>query len=210
MPETTTALVYRTLIDLIKMDMRSRNWPVRFARRHLFESVPFCPYRWITRNPEGQTQYHSALASGPRSIFSKPLSAVRLIEIARKNPPTVRPTDKFGTVAKVLIRHPSQTIFITGENESYRGAIVSSDILQFAQTKELAEAIIAIDVSRNNLPVLLPEMKLPDALKIFAARKHEDSLALVENEETRKLLGVVNRSDLYLALGEIMRREKVR
>ena len=164
----------------------------------------------IARLCRTESMYHSALASGPRSIFSKPLSAVRLIEIARKNPPTVRPTDKFGTVAKVLIRHPSQTIFITGENESYRGAIVSSDILQFAQTKELAEAIIAIDVSRNNLPVLLPEMKLPDALKIFAARKHEDSLALVENEETRKLLGVVNRSDLYLALGEIMRREKVR
>lgn len=164
----------------------------------------------IARLMRTESMYHSALASGPRSIFSKPLAAVRLIEIARRHPPTVRPESNFGAVAKVLIRHPSQTIFITGENEEYRGAIVSSDILQFAQTKELAEAILAIDVSRDNLPVLLPEMKLPDALKIFAARKHEDSLALVENAETRKLLGVVNRSDLYLALGEIMRREKVR
>jgi CIC family chloride channel protein len=129
---------------------------------------------------------------------------------ARKNPPTVSPTDNFGRVAKVLIRHPAQTIFITGTDDSYRGAIVSSDILQFAQNKELADAIIAIDVSRNNLPVLLPEMKLPDALKIFASRKNEDSLALVEDEKSKKLLGVVNRSDLYLALGEIMRREKVR
>lgn len=164
----------------------------------------------IARLFRTESMYHSALASGPRSIFSKPLSAVRLIEIARKNLPTVRPNDNFGRVAKALIRHPAQTIFITGEDESYRGAIVSSDILQFAQNKELADVIIAIDVSRNNLPVLLPEMKLPDALKIFASRKHEDSLALVENETSKKLLGVVNRSDLYLALGEIMRREKVR
>ncbi len=164
----------------------------------------------IARLLRTESMYHDALTSGPRSIFSKPLSAVRLIEIARKKPPTVRPTDSFGTVAKVLIRHPSQTIFITDENDACRGAIVSSDILQFAQTKELAEALIAIDVSRDNLPVLLPEMKLPDALKIFASRKHEDALALVENTETKKLLGVVNRSDLSLALGEIMRREKVR
>lgn len=164
----------------------------------------------IARLLHTESMYHEALASGPRSIFSKPLGAVHLIEIARKNPPTVRPTSNFGEVAKVLIRHPAQTIFITGKNDKYRGAIVSSDILQFAQTKELAEAVIAIDVSRDNLPLLLPEMKLPDALKIFAARKNEDSLALVENLETKKLLGVVNRSDLYLALGEIMRREKVR
>jgi len=157
-----------------------------------------------------ESMYHAALASGPRSIFSKPLADVRLLEIARKNPPTVRPNDRFGTVANVLIRHPSQTIFATDENGQYRGAIVSSDILQFAQTKELADAVIAIDVARDNLPVLLPEMKLPDALKIFATRKDEDSLALVENEETKKLLGVVNRSDLYLALGEIMRREKIK
>lgn len=163
----------------------------------------------VARLLRTESMYHAALASGPRSIFSKPLSEVRLIEIARKNPPTVRPNSNFGTVANVLIRHPSQTIFITGRDNEYRGAIVSSDILQFAQTKELAEAIIAIDVSRNNLPVLLPDMKLPDALKIFASRKNEDSLALVDDEHSRKLLGVVNRSDLYLALGEIMRREKV-
>lgn len=164
----------------------------------------------VSRLLHTESMYYASLAAGPRSIFSKPLAAVRLIELARRQPPTVRPDASFGDVAKMLIRHPSQTIFITGENDAYRGAIVSSDILQFAKTKELAEAIIAIDVSRDNLPVLTPEMKLPDALKVFASRKHEDSLALVESEKTRKLLGIVNRSDLYLAIGEIMRREKIR
>lgn len=163
----------------------------------------------IARLLHTESMYHASLASGPRSIFSKPLAEVRLLEIARKNPPTVRPNDRFGAVANVLIRHPTQTIFVTEENGRCRGSIVSSDILQFARTKELADAILAVDVSRDNLPVLLPEMKLPDALKIFASRKHEDSLALVENAETKKLLGVVNRSDLYLAIGEIMRREKI-
>lgn len=164
----------------------------------------------VSRLLHTESMYYASLASGPRSIFSKPLSAVRLMEIARKQPPTVRPEASFGAIAKELIRHPSQTIFITDEKDAYRGVIVSTDILQFAQNKELADAIIADDVSRNNLPVLTPEMKLPDALKIFASRIHEDSLALVENEKSRKLLGVVNRSDLYLAVGEIMRREKIR
>ncbi len=164
----------------------------------------------VARFLHTESMYHDSLAAGPRSIFSKPLDDVRLLEIARRQPPTVRPDDNFGTVANVLIRHPSQTIFITDGNGEYRGAIVSSDILQFAQTKELAAAIIAIDVSRDSLPVLLPEMKLPDALKIFASHKQEDSLALVEDAASKKLLGVVNRSDLYLAVGEIMRREKVR
>jgi CIC family chloride channel protein len=90
------------------------------------------------------------------------------------------------------------------------GAIMTSDIQAFANTKDeqLAYAVLARDVTRNNLPTLKPEMKLPEALDIFSKKGQAESLALVDSSSGH-LDGVVNKTDLYLVLSEIMRREKI-
>lgn len=51
-------------------------------------------------------------------------------------------------------------------------------------------------------------MHLPEALGIFSRPHCSESLALV-NPNNDLLLGVVNKTDLYLVLSEIMRREKL-
>jgi CIC family chloride channel protein len=157
-----------------------------------------------------ESMYHDSLALGPQSIFSKPLQDVFLKDIARKLPPTVEPNDNFGTVASTLLKNPSQTIFVASDTGKYMGAIMTSDIQAFANTKDeqLAYAVLARDVTRNNLPTLKPEMKLPEALDIFSKKGQAESLALVDSSSGH-LDGVVNKTDLYLVLSEIMRREKI-
>ncbi len=162
----------------------------------------------IARLLKVESMYHDSLASGPRSIFNKPLQDVYVKDIARKMPPTVLPNDNFGTVATILLKNPAQTIFVASEKGKYMGAIVTSDIQEFARNKELAEAIIAVDVSRNNLPTLKPNMKLPEALEIFSKKDQTESLAVVD-PETKKMSGVANKADLFMVLTEIMRREKL-
>ena len=65
-----------------------------------------------------------------------------------------------------------------------------------------------MDVLRSDMPTLPADMHLPEALGIFSRPLCADSLALViPNNDL--LLGVVNKTDLYLVLSEIMRREKL-
>ena len=72
----------------------------------------------------------------------------------------------------------------------------------------LAQAVLAMDVLRNDMPTLPADMHLPEALCIFSRPHCGESLALV-NPDNDHLLGVVNKTDLYLVLSEIMRREKL-
>lgn len=162
----------------------------------------------MARLTKAQSMYHDSLAFGPRSTFDKPLSKVQLQDVARKDPPVVHPLDKFGTIAAMLIKNPAQPIFVASPAGKYLGIVVAEDVAAFARNKELADAVLAMDVLRNDMPTLPADMHLPEALSIFSRPDSAESLALV-NQEDGQLLGVVNKTDLYLVLSEIMRREKL-
>ena len=157
---------------------------------------------------KAQSMYHDSLAFGPRSTFDKPLAQVQLQDVARKDPPVVHPLDKFGTIAAMLIKNPAQPIFVTSPTGKYLGSVVAEDVAAFARNKELAQAVLAMDVLRSDMPTLPADMHLPEALGIFSRPHCAESLALV-NPNNDLLLGVVNKTDLYLVLSEIMRREKL-
>lgn len=156
-----------------------------------------------------ESMYHDSLAYGPRSIFTKPMPEVTVGDIARRSPTVLKPDDQFGVIATTLLTDPSQVIFVASEEGSYLGSIVSQDILDFAKNEELAHAVLAIDVLRTDLPTMDPKMKLPEALNIFTQQSETESLAMVD-KDSLEILGVVNKTDLYLVLSEIMRRENIR
>ncbi|MCD8062027.1 MAG: chloride channel protein [Akkermansiaceae bacterium] len=160
------------------------------------------------RLTKAQSMYHDSLAFGPRSTFDKPLAQVQLQDVARKDPPVVHPLDKFGTIAAMLIKNPAHPIFVTSPAGKYLGSVEAEDVAAFARNKELAQAVLAMDVLRNDMPTLPADMHLPEALGIFSRPHCGESLALV-NPDNDHLLGVVNKTDLYLVLSEIMRREKL-
>ena len=162
----------------------------------------------MARLTKAQSMYHDSLAFGPRSTFDKPLAQVQLQDVARKDPPVVHPLDKFGTIASMLIKNPAQPIFVTSPAGKYLGSVVAEDVAAFARNKELAQAVLAMDVLRSDMPTLPADMHLPEALGIFSRPHCSESLALV-NPNNDLLLGVVNKTDLYLVLSEIMRREKL-
>lgn len=100
-------------------------------------------------------------------------------------------------------------LFVVNKSGKYVGNIVSSDVLEYARNEELADAVIAMDLARTDFPKLHDRLTLPEALGIFARHPKAEALALVDNE-TGCFISAVNRVDLYLALSEIMRHEKIR
>ena len=122
----------------------------------------------MARLTKAQSMYHDSLAFGPRSTFDKPLAQVQLQDVARKDPPVVHPLDKFGTIAAMLIKNPAQPIFVTSPAGKYLGSVVAEDVAAFARNKELAQAVLAMDVLRSDMPTLPADMHLPEALGIFS------------------------------------------
>lgn len=119
------------------------------------------------RLTKAQSMYHDSLAFGPRSTFDKPLAQVQLQDVARKDPPVVHPLDKFGTIAAMLIKNPAHPIFVTSPAGKYLGSVEAEDVAAFARNKELAQAVLAMDVLRNDMPTLPADMHLPEALGHF-------------------------------------------
>lgn len=167
-----------------------------------------CSYgmSWVLN---ARSMYSDSLTQGPRSAFDKPLGEVTLRDIARVSPELVNPGDKFGVIASQLLRNPGENLFVKSPNGSLLGTILAEDIAQFARTEELAEAVIAVDVMREDIPSLPSNMGLPEALAVFTHTRRLDSLAMV-NPVDGKVSGVVNKNDLYQVISEIMKREKLR
>ncbi len=161
----------------------------------------------MSRLLNAKSMYHDSLAYGPRSAFDKPLKEVTLRDIARKSPPVVRPGDKFGQIASILLRNPGQNVFVEGKDERFLGTILAQDVMDFAKSEYLADTVIAVDVMRDDLPALTSDMNLPDALGVFT-RSDQDSLVMV-NPVDNHVKGVVTKNDLYQVISEIMKREKV-
>ncbi len=163
----------------------------------------------VGRLLKADSMYSESLSIGPRSIFNKSLGEVQLKDISRKMPPSLQPNAPFGTIAKLLIKNPSQTIFVTSTKGRYLGTVIPADVTSFAKSREIASAVLALDVMRSDIPALSVTMNLPDALDVFSQKTIPESLPLI-NPVTKELEGVVNKTDLYMVLEEIMRREKLK
>lgn len=166
-----------------------------------------CSYG-MSRILNTKSMYYDSVRSGPRSAFDKPLGKVRLSDIARKSPPAVEPGDKFGRIASLILRNPGQDIFVITPEGDYLGIILSDDVGSYAKTDSLADAIIAMDVMRQDVPVLRSNMALPDALKLFTDKKVESMPLLLD--DTRQVRGVINRNDLYQVITEVIKRETIK
>jgi len=149
--------------------------------------------------------YQESLRSGPRSAFDLPLSQIAVSDLMRPVVTTVRLNAPFREIASSFLRGAGYQIWVTAPNGRLHGRILLSDVEPFLKEADLANTIIAGDILREEATPLSPDCKLTSALETFA---HSDAecIAVVETG-TGRLLGSLARSDLFLILGELSRRE---
>ncbi|MDD5262541.1 MAG: CBS domain-containing protein [Methylacidiphilales bacterium] len=66
----------------------------------------------------------------------------------------------------------------------------------------LAGSVIAVDMMREDFPILNPGQQLAGALRVFS-RHDGERIPVVNNETERKLVGVISKTDLLLSLVEV-------
>lgn len=152
--------------------------------------------------------YAESLSAGPRSVFDLPIAAVRVGDIMRPTNFSVQLDSPFREVASAFIKDASMQLWVVTRDLRLLGKILLSDVEPFLREEGLANTVIAGDLMQDE-PLSLPaDIGLPKVLEIFS-ESNVERLPVIE-PNTQKLLGSVSRSDLFLLLAELSRREQTR
>ena len=102
---------------------------------------------------------------------------------------------------------PHGQLVVVDEDGVIRGTITLSDLSDAAFDHSVDSLVKAVDVMRMTPPVLTPDTDLDGALKLMED-VHEEHIAVVENKQTMKLVGVVNEVEVMLAYNRALMRAR--
>ena len=165
---------------------------------------------FTARRLGGESIYRESLQSGGPSLFDRELGELTVADLMRREFLQIRPTARFSELAARLLKSRRAQVLVTDEGALLRGLIRLDDVEPFLKDPYVAETVLAIDVIHDNLPALTPATTLAQALDTFARHKH-DALPVVEaGSSPPRVVGVLDREDLFLAVSEVTRRSRAR
>ena len=165
---------------------------------------------FTARRLGGESIYRESLQSGGPTLFDRELGELAVADLMRREFLQIRPTARFSELAAQLLKSRRAQVLVTDEGALLRGLIRLDDVEPFLKDPYVAETVLAIDVIHDNLPALTPATTLAQALDTFARNEH-DTIPVVEaGSSPPRVVGVLDREDLYLAVSEVTRRSRAR
>ncbi|MBK8474791.1 MAG: ClcB-like voltage-gated chloride channel protein [Opitutaceae bacterium] len=165
---------------------------------------------FTARRLGGESIYRESLQSGGPSLFDRELGELSVADLMRREFLQIRPTARFSELAARLLKSRRAQVLVTDEGAILRGLIRLDDVEPYLKDPYVAETVLAIDVAHENIPALTPATSLAQALDSFARSGH-DTIPVVEaGSSPPRVVGVLDREDLYLAVSEITRRSRAR
>ena len=165
---------------------------------------------FTARRLGGESIYRESLQSGGPSLFDRELGELSVADLMRREFLQIRPAARFSELAAQLLKSRRAQVLVTEEGAILHGLIRLDDVEPSLKDPYVAETVLAIDVIHGNIPALTPATTLPQALDTFARSSH-DTIPVVEaGSSPPRVVGVLDREDLYLAVSEITRRSRAR
>ena len=123
------------------------------------------------------------------------LKQVRVRDVMREKFDAVLPSASFGSLAASFFGSKIDYLYLTGEQGDLTGVVSLTDLRPYLKEESLWDLVCARDVATPDPVAVMPSESLLDALNKFAYR-NVAQLPVVSDPHTRKLIGVVRRSDL--------------
>lgn len=123
------------------------------------------------------------------------LKQVRVLDVMREKFHSVPPSESFGSLATFFFSSKIDYLYLVGERGDLAGVVSLTDLRPYLKEESLWPLVCAQDVATLNPVAVMPSESLLDALNKFAYR-NVAQLPVVSDPHTRKLIGVVRRSDL--------------
>ena len=123
------------------------------------------------------------------------LKQVRVRDVMRDTFHSVPPSESLGSLATFFFTSKIDYLYLTGERGDLTGVVSLTDLRPHLKDESLWPLVCARDVATPDPVAVMPSESLLDALNKFAYR-NVAQLPVVSDPHTRKLIGVVRRSDL--------------
>jgi len=140
--------------------------------------------------------YENALSRKGSALVARHLASLRLLDLLRDDRHLLPATASFGAAARQFLQSSHDHLYVE-EDGRYLGAIALKDISSYLDRQELESLIIARDLAHEDHPALLSTLSMAEALGTFATSGFE---RLPVMDRSRKMLGVVTKSDVLLLL----------
>jgi Chloride channel protein EriC len=159
---------------------------------------------FTAKGVEGTSLYSNSLKrKAAEDPANAKLESNRVIHLMKPDPPAVRETASFAEIARTFLSMRRNNLYVTDAHHRFVGAIALHDIKTFLQSPELAEAVIARDILREDFPHVAPDQNLSVALGRFLGVEAE-RLPVVDAQH--RLIGSLAKGDVLLALAEKQQR----
>jgi CIC family chloride channel protein len=153
---------------------------------------------YVARNLHADSVYSRQLHRTEAGA-EPPFFLLHVRDLMKKDPLSVRETSRFGAVATALAAHTFKYLYVVAEDGRFLGSIALQDLKPFLQDQDLPQVVIALDLMRDDIPVLTADASLKESLEIFA-RHDGERLPVIDNLKDRKLVGSLAKTDVLLTL----------
>ena len=123
------------------------------------------------------------------------LKQIRVADVMREKFHTVSPSESFGNLATFFFSSKIDYLYLIGRQGDLVGVVSLADLRPHLKEESLWPLVCAQDVATLDPVAVMPSESLLDALNKFTYR-NVAQLPVVSDPHSRKLIGVVRRSDL--------------
>lgn len=163
-----------------------------------------CVIAYYTSKSLQKDSIYSDSMRRKRSEIPSHLFQARCVgDLLKAGPPLVQEKTSFEKIAEIFASNHFNNIYVVGSQNRFRGAVSLHDLKPFLNDPNLAKVVIALDIVKEDFPILTPKMSLGEALQKFLPHAGE-RLPVVSNLQDRTLLGTASKTDLLLAMAQYM------
>jgi CIC family chloride channel protein len=153
---------------------------------------------YIARRIKAGSVYSPQLHGGAAHA-GPPLFLLHVRDLMKADPLCVAATAGFDEIASALAVNTFKHLYVVNADHRFLGSIALQDLKPFLQEKDLPQVVIALDLMRDDVPVLMSGDSLKESLEVFA---HHDGerLPVLDNPRDRRLTGALAKTDVLLTL----------
>jgi CIC family chloride channel protein len=152
---------------------------------------------YVSRHIAAESVYSRQLHG--HSQGEPPLFLLHVRDLMKSGPLCVNETAGFAQIASVLASHTFKHLYVIDAERRFLGAIALQDLKPFLQDQDLPQVVIALDLMRDDIPVLTSGASLKESLDIFS-RHDGERLPVIDNLHDRHLVGALAKTDVLLTL----------
>jgi CIC family chloride channel protein len=153
---------------------------------------------YVARSLSSESVYTRQLrGSGAHS--ETPLFLLHVRDLMKTEPICVMETSGFAQIATVLAANTFKHLYVIDAHRRFLGAVALQDLKPFLHDSDLPQVVIALDLMRDDIPVLTSDASLKESLEVFA-RHDGERLPVIDNPKDRRLVGSLAKTDVLLTL----------